>query len=344
MKFSIIVPIYNREKNAKECITNLMRLNYDDYEVIVVDDGSTDNTLEICKSMTCAFPKLKVIHEKNCGPLKARYNGFLNSRGDYILFVDSDDELDFNALSIIDNYIYVTKPDIIQYNYKRTIGEKTLHIKTCYKYGEYDRRRLENEIFPTMIYKKGFFEFGIMPSLCNKAFKRSILNSTMDWLPSNLNYGEDGIVTYQCFIKCQNLLIIQDELYNYINTPDSTCNTNYHNIAAQNFVLDKQYNILFKKNILKKIEQQICGYFTYMTYIAFNEIANELCIDGINLLSIHSYRKRLSDLMNDSIKKKLINSSFIDTSVREKIYIWCLKHRVFSPLLLHQIIIFKKNN
>lgn len=101
--FSIIVPVYNVEHYLGECIDSVISQTYEDYEIILIDDGSTDNSGSICDLYKKRFDnKIKVIHQKNGGLSKARNTGIFYAQGIYIIFLDSDDYfLDKNALSKI---------------------------------------------------------------------------------------------------------------------------------------------------------------------------------------------------------------------------------------------------
>lgn len=101
MKFSIIVPVYNVEKYLDECMSSLITQNYDSYEIILVDDGSTDASGKICDIWKGKSSKIKVIHKQNGGLSSARNTGLENALGEYIIFVDSDDYIEKDSLSKI---------------------------------------------------------------------------------------------------------------------------------------------------------------------------------------------------------------------------------------------------
>ena len=105
MKVSIVIPIYNVEKYLRECIDSVIAQSYYNKEVILVNDGSTDSSIEICKEYDLKYPYIKLINKKNGGLSDARNVGILNSTGEYILFLDSDDYWDEN------NFLF----DLVQY-------------------------------------------------------------------------------------------------------------------------------------------------------------------------------------------------------------------------------------
>ena len=94
MKISIVIPVYNVEKYLRECLDSVIVQSYRNKEVILVNDGSTDNSIEICEEYDMKYPFIKLINKKNGGLSDARNVGILNSTGEYILFLDSDDYWD----------------------------------------------------------------------------------------------------------------------------------------------------------------------------------------------------------------------------------------------------------
>lgn len=95
---SIIIPVYNTEKYLRKCVESVIKQTYQDFEIIIIDDGSNDSSPALCDSLAIENPKIKVIHQKNAGLSAARNKGLEISSGDYILFLDSDDYMNENAL------------------------------------------------------------------------------------------------------------------------------------------------------------------------------------------------------------------------------------------------------
>lgn len=119
MLFSIIIPVYNSEHTIRRCINSILSQNFGGFEIIVIDDGSTDKTLEILEAYSAKDSRIKVFHFENAGVSVSRQRGISLASGDYLLFADSDDsvnpELLFNLNSAIENF---GNPDIIRYQCK----------------------------------------------------------------------------------------------------------------------------------------------------------------------------------------------------------------------------------
>ena len=123
--FSIVIPAYNAEEYILECIDSLKNQTYKNFEVIVVDDGSKDNTSAVCNSLSEKYKdiRIKAVHQTNQRQIAARMNGIDHSEGKYIMFLDADDKLVENSLEVIHNAIVKYNTDIIIYDGLRFYGD-----------------------------------------------------------------------------------------------------------------------------------------------------------------------------------------------------------------------------
>lgn len=113
MRISIIVPVYNVKQYLEECIESLLRQDIDDLEVILVNDGSTDGSEELCDAYSIRYEFIRVIHKENGGLSDARNAGLRAITGEYVVFVDSDDYLAHHALKTIAENVNLSKPDVV---------------------------------------------------------------------------------------------------------------------------------------------------------------------------------------------------------------------------------------
>ena len=118
IQFSIIIPVYNVSKFLPECVRSVLQQNYPNFEIILINDGSTDNSGEICNEFSHSDSRIRVIHQENRGLSAARNVGINESKGDYIIFLDSDDLWDNkNVLSILAQRVESYSPDVLSFNY-----------------------------------------------------------------------------------------------------------------------------------------------------------------------------------------------------------------------------------
>ena len=118
-RFSIIVPVYQAEKYLKECVESIINQKEQDWEMILIDDGSTDRSPEICDSFAEKYSQIRVLHQKNAGPLLTRCKGYEMANGKYILSMDADDRVSEQALYRIGRAVEQTEVDILVFGYKK---------------------------------------------------------------------------------------------------------------------------------------------------------------------------------------------------------------------------------
>ena len=158
---SVIVPVYNSEKYLEKCILSILNQKFTNIEVILVNDGSTDNSLEICEKYKALDNRVKVINQENSGQNQARRNGILNSTFEYVGFVDSDDWIETNMYLEMMNKMMDYSCDCISsgiiHEYESDGNRK--EIFDSYADGYYDD--LDTDIYPSMLWKKETEEFGL---------------------------------------------------------------------------------------------------------------------------------------------------------------------------------------
>ena len=184
---SIIVAVYNTEIYLADCIDSLLKQQLSGCEIILVDDGSTDNSGGICDGYAEKCKDLiRVIHQENQGHTAARENGFLQSSGRYILLMDSDDWLQKGALESLAQTVRKYEPDIISYGYRAVKDGKVQVEPDRYAEGIYDKDALRMKIYPTMIYYGKFYQFGIAPNMWNKIFRRELVEQFLMTVPREI--------------------------------------------------------------------------------------------------------------------------------------------------------------
>ena len=165
MKFSFVIPIYNSEKYLRQCVDSILFQTYDDYEIILVDDGSKDGSSDICDEYAAGYDLVKVIHKENGGQSSARNVGVKAAEGEYVLFLDSDDFIsDKTFLEEIDR---IGGKDVIIYSYSKYYSEDKI-IPMQVDYGALPAEK--NLFLRDTVAMDGFF-----CSCWSKAVKRSIL-------------------------------------------------------------------------------------------------------------------------------------------------------------------------
>lgn len=215
MRFSIIIPVYNVEKYIDRCLNTVMHQTFDDYEVIVVNDETPDNSMEIVQRYVDAFPeKIQVIHQKNTRQGGARNNGVSRAKGEYILFVDSDDYVALNMLETVDARLKENPCDILGFQHITVTPEE----KELYEYSD---GFLQPGIYHPAEDKE------IVMLACNpwgKVFRRSFYTDTHFLFPEKLLY-EDA-VTRVLYAAASSVVLCEDRLYYYVQSANSSIRRN----------------------------------------------------------------------------------------------------------------------
>ena len=210
MKFSIIIPVYNVEKYIVCCLNSALNQDYKDYEIIVVNDGSTDHSLSILKKYEQRYgEKIKIINQCNKGLGGARNTGIAFASGDYLFFLDSDDYISTHTLSILNEYIKEYNVDILAFDCTRVdINHKIIDTIT---YSEF-----HNEW--TILTKKQFMLFE--PTFCTKVYKRSLFVDNKIYFPEKKWY-EDLATLYKLVPHISRIGYLKKSLYYYLQQDES---------------------------------------------------------------------------------------------------------------------------
>ena len=215
MKVSVIIAAYNIEKYIQRCIESVVNQSEREIEIIIVNDGSTDNTLNIINKVNELDDRIIVINKKNQGLIEARKTGLKYANGEFILFLDGDDWLENNCIEELYKTANDKKADVVLYN----------------AYMVYDDRK---EIFDTFIEKfiddikknpvKNLLLLNISPTIWSKFIKKSFLEENNIEFPQNISYAEDLAAVLNIFINKPKIVCNEKRFYNYYQRNDSISN------------------------------------------------------------------------------------------------------------------------
>ena len=208
MKVSVIIPIYNQEKYLNRCIDSLVNQNFDDYEIILVNDGSTDKTPLICDEYSQKYDFIKTIHKPNSGVSATRNVGIDAAQGEYVMFVDSDDFVTEDYISTMYN-CQIENPDkfIVCNIYTKT--EKQSLFSTCIKNSS------ETISFHDKSEYLFLYKTGLSGAPFNKIFLKSkIQENSLKFNPS-MSLGEDVLFVTKYYEYCNGYILLSKPLYYY---------------------------------------------------------------------------------------------------------------------------------
>lgn len=220
---SIVVPCYNCEKTFERCINSIRNQTYHEIEIILVDDGSTDSTGQLCKDTAEADGRVKVIHQKNGGLMNAWKNGVRGASGEYIAFCDSDDYIDADLAEKMTDKINACHADIILYGMKVEYANGAIEIEDN-RLGEgiYTEGEIEKIILPDYFDSGQMQSTLILASRDTKIFKRALLMKMIDYLSDEISLGEDDATTFAAVLSAESICCINGYYpYHYMRNDDS---------------------------------------------------------------------------------------------------------------------------
>lgn len=236
IEISIIMPIYNGERYLQKSIDSVLRQTFANFELILVDDGSTDSSLQICRSYCEKDSRIVVVEQAHSGLIYARKNGISVAKAPYIGFIDCDDWIDAEMYEQMYKALELYRPDLISTGivreYEMTGGTEV--VTDFYPEGLYTS--LEEDIYPTMVwdFRRGLC--GISHNLVIKLFHRDLLFEVYREIDENVYFGEDALTFYTYCMKARSIYIIRSAYYHYRIHADSMCHENNNPALMENMM------------------------------------------------------------------------------------------------------------
>ena len=337
---SIIIPIYNAQEYLDKCLQSLQKQTLTQIEIILVDDGSTDKSINICYKYANIDSRFKIIHLQNSGAAQARKIGVINSCGKYIGFVDADDWVECNMYEILYNYAIRYLADIVICKFFDDVyinTKRALKYNHFLKSGLYDKESIQKNIESNLLYSNKYNRSILPPGLWDKLFRRELLIKNIKYIKTDILIGEDQLWSLPCIIDANSIYVSDKYLYHYRNVEFSITKRykkNYFNniikyiMALKEILIEKN-----RKNLLNQLD-------LIMATRIVNAIINELKNDEVNFSNKKSiilyYRKnKIISKCFDDINYK------IHSNIKEKL-IWNLVKYQKIYCLLFLYIIHKK--
>lgn len=284
MKFSIVVPVYNVEKYLEKCLKSIQNQTYDNFEVIIVNDGSTDNSKEIIKTFE-KDARFKSFNKKNGGLSDARNYGIKYTTGDFLLFIDSDDYIDENLLTKLNCVIEKCNPDIIKFNFVDVIEDK--------EYKHFERISDSKIVKLTELINFDYFEPACSYCYKLKFYKRHNFQFEIG------RYHEDFGLIPLVLLKSKSIYYLNYFGYFYVKRENSIVNSNN---KSEKRAEDTLYFSL--KNI--KIIEKEKNIDTDTKALLLNFYANGAINKLKSIKNKKEYRKKLK---NNKLYKYLIDKN-----------------------------------
>lgn len=248
---SVIIPIYNVEKYLKKCIDSVLEQTYTDLQIILVDDGSPDNCGKICDEYKAKDSRVEVIHKENGGLGLARNSGMEIVRGEYLLFVDSDDWIDKNHIEIIVDAAEKGNYDVVLFGYKKCSNDGAVLNKSKFiKLGSYDNV-IGDILFPIIAPADSEPKDDVLPiGSCFKLHKVQIIkDNNLKFINEKECISEDMFFNIDYLSNCKNALILETYGYNYRVNPNSISNAYSPKRTDRTFIFYKKLSERLKGDL-----------------------------------------------------------------------------------------------
>lgn len=288
--FSVLIPVYNSEDYLEECVCSVLNQTEQNFEVIIINDGSVDSSGEIADELALKDPRIKVIHQENRRQLLTRCRAISEATGEYCVFLDSDDYFEPHLLKTLKHTINQFNYDLIIYNYSR-VNDNGEKIKTQGLFAD------RTEFFETN--KRKLYEVVLrtseLNSMCIKAIKRHLLlKDDKDYSAfRHMITAEDLLQSFFSLTFAESIIYLDRSLYNYRYNPSSVtenfCSDKFSSIRTINEMRLKymekwgmadEYNIeLLYQNSLNSFTSLIMSSLINTTFSQKIELLQEICKD-----------------------------------------------------------------
>lgn len=319
MFFSIIIPCYNSAYTIERLFVSLSKQSFKDYEIIAINDGSSDNTLKVLNNEALINTRLTVIDSSNNGPLSARIKGIQNATGDYLIFVDSDDVIESNMLEILYNVSQqYNKPDVIAFNNSRKIINDA-----------------SNDYKTEIITKNRLWEYGGF-GLWNKIYKRKEYDfSFLLTEYKSLKINEDFLLSFELMKNASSIIKIHKSLYVYLSNEQSTTSNHQKDpcrimrMEAFDYILNNMLVYGYGISGFKTLMYESCEKFKdRLLTISGMDISNSIKKQAFKVgAKSNWYKKYKNYYYKDYIwKSKMMNK-------KQKIYIVLYRLRFYTLII-----------
>lgn len=266
---SVIVPVYNVAQYLPDCINSIVRQTHQSLEILLVDDGSTDESGSICEEYAKTDPRIKVLHQENMGAAEARNTGIFHASGTYVAFVDADDWGEPNALeAMLDQ---MDSADVVTAGYWKEQGGGKVKITGNMPAGFYSAGQLR-DFYKNMMYSScGVFD-DTLASIWNKLFRTELVKQFYKNLDTSLHYQEDTIFVYTYLLHCKSISVSDGAYYHYRVREGSAVTSQYRlflrDVNYTYLYLDKLFSGHYTSSVL---QPQLQKWIVELTLYGINE-------------------------------------------------------------------------
>jgi glycosyltransferase involved in cell wall biosynthesis len=218
---SIVIPVYNAAPHLAACIESVRKQTYENIEILLVNDGSKDVSLPICRMYGDIDPRIQVMDQENSGVSATRNTAIDRARGEYLQFVDADDRVAMEATQLLVERAQRTQADMVICHYYRVVGKKR---KSVHGFLETDKVLTQREFATQLMEEPSSFYYGVM---WNKLYRTAIIHDHHIRCSEELGWSEDFLFNLEYIRYCQTFASIQLPLYYYYKNKKGITSTSF---------------------------------------------------------------------------------------------------------------------
>lgn len=268
---TIVLPIYNVEKYLKKCIDSVLSQTYKNIEIILVDDGSTDNSSQICDEYKLIDKRIKVIHKENGGLSSARNVGIDNSNGEFVALIDSDDFISNNFISELLNLLIQYDADIAECDIEKVEEKDSSLFQFCTESPSDPIKVLDNCQALTRIHDDDFYICLRSVIASNKLYRKSLFD-TIKYPLGKLH--EDEFTTYKLFYASRRVVFSNKKMYAYLQRQNSIMHTDFNLRRLDALEAYDSYLNFFVEHNLYEMQARTCRRYLRLLSIIKLQVKN----------------------------------------------------------------------
>lgn len=322
--FSVIIPVYKIEEYVRECVESVLKQDFRNYEIILVDDGSPDGCPEICDELSEYDSRVRVLHKKNEGVSAARRDGVGMANGKYIICIDGDDWIREGSFSAIENIINETKTDMVCFGMVHETKKGFVPHEIPYRKGLYDESDIQKEIYPILIQSARVEYFP--PSVCGKVIKKELLEKYM-LVDRIATIGEDGATIIPCVYHARAMYVMEECLYFY--------RYNKQSVTKSHKVFNWECPKILARHISEKIN---LGYMDFEEQM-YRKVVHDFFITAVSQFygeqSYSLIKKEILCQMDDVVYKNAIKHAKFENSLKAQIMMIVIKKKIIFMIYLY---------
>ena len=268
-KVSVIVAVYNSEKTIKKCVESILEQTLGDIEIVLVDDGSIDNSAKLCDEYAEKNTNIQVVHKTNGGLVSARKAGVVIATGEYIGYVDADDWIEPQMYEKLYGIAKKNDVDMVSSGYIYEGNYQSYECDTVDE-GEYRGTKLK-DLREKAIFNMEVQDLGIRGSLCCKLFRRELFEKVQMSIPDTISFSEDKVCVVTFLLDCESVYVVKECYYHYI-------------LNKESMTIEPKTDYLYKIN---EVYKYLCSLYSHPNFSEGMRIQTELyitqqLIKGIN--------------------------------------------------------------